>query len=183
MSCSPDAVRSLQRIEAWMVRRHPDRLPLFRPAAHIESLARLETQLGKTMPCEIRMLYATHDGQPEGAPSLCLNQRWLPLDLVRVTWEDLCLRYGGGDSDPGGDQPPIWSSEWLPLFGSPRGDHYCIDLGTAPAGRYGRIVWFLYDDPRRSVIAASLTQWLLRIADGVEAGTWRLDDGYDGLSD
>jgi cell wall assembly regulator SMI1 len=183
MSCSPDAVRSLHRVEAWMKRHHPDRLPLFRPAARPESLARLEALLGKTVPCEIRTLYAAHDGQPEGAPSLYLNQRWLPLDLARVTWEDLCLRYGAGDSDPGGERSPLWSSEWLPLFGSPRGDHYCVDLGTTPAGRYGRILWFLYDEPRRAVIAASLTQWLRRIADGVEDGIWRLDDGYDGLSD
>ncbi|WEK48751.1 MAG: SMI1/KNR4 family protein [Candidatus Kaistia colombiensis] len=160
-----------------MTRHHPDRLPLFRPAADPASLARIETLFGKAMPCEIRTLYAAYDGQSVGAPSLYLNQRWLPLDLVRVAWEDLCQRYGPCGADAGGNWL-VWSSEWLPLFGNPRGDHYCVDLGTTPAGRCGRILWFLYDEPRRAVIAASLRRWLQRIADGVEDGTWRLDDGY-----
>ena len=173
-----------------MVRRHPDRLPLFRPGADEAALRRTEARLGKAMPGEIRLLYAVHDGQPEGAPSLYLNQRWLPLDLVAVAWEDLCLRHctvdataEAGSGRSGIRDERLWSADWLPLFGSPRGDHYCVDLRSEPAAGYGRIIWFLYDHPERAVVARSLTQMLGRVADGVEAGRWHLDDGYDGLSD
>ena len=37
--------------------------------------------------------------------------------------------------------------------------------------------------PDRAVVARSVTQMLWRVADGLEAGRWKLDDGYDGLSD
>lgn len=190
MPITRSPMQSLDRIEAWMVRCHPDRLPLFRSGADEATLQRVEARLGTPMPPEIRLLYAAHDGQPEGAPALYLNQRWLPLDLMRVAWEDLCLRYCrvGAAVEAGSAKgrllaDGLWSADWLPVFGSPRGDHYCIDLRPAPATNYGQIVWFLYDHPERAVVAQSLTHMIKRVADGLEAGRWRLDDGYDGLSD
>lgn len=189
MPNATDPVRQLRRMEAWLTGHHPDRLPLFRPGADPLDLHRVETRLGFPLPADVRRLYAAHDGQREGAPGLYLNQRWLPLDLVGVAWEDLRLRYG-----PGGALPPssdcnattavlhaqAWSDDWLPLFGSWRGDHYCVDLHP---DRCGRVIWFLYDQLDRAVVAESLTQMLARVADGLEAGRWRLDPGLDGLSD
>ncbi|WP_437416380.1 SMI1/KNR4 family protein [Sinorhizobium meliloti] len=137
MPIPPDPVLSLKRIEAWVTRNHPDRLPLVRRGADARTLKRVEDKFGKPLPSDIRLLYAAHDGQPEGAPALYLNQRWLPLDVAAVSWEDICLRYGTDEElRPGalGDGGHLvraepWSASWLPLFGSPRGDHYCIDLG------------------------------------------------------
>ncbi|MBQ0822750.1 SMI1/KNR4 family protein [Microvirga terrae] len=176
MLIDPDPVSALKRIEAWLAREYPDRLPLFRPGASAGTLQRVEAKLGATLPGDIRMLYAAHDGQPEGAPSLYLNQRWLPVDVMAVTWEDLCRRYGAAVTAE-------WSTGWLPLFGSVRGDHYCVDIRVRPSGRAGPIIWFLYDNPERAIIAHDITQMLERVADGVETGRWRLDDGYDGFSD
>jgi cell wall assembly regulator SMI1 len=180
MSTRMDPVRSLERIEAWMVRYHPDRLPLFRPAVDPHSVARIEARLGVQIPHEVLALYTAHDGQPEGAPSLCLNQRWLPLDLVRLTWEDMCLRHSAVTVSAG---QRSWSQHWLPLFGSFRGDHYCIDLSLTRHSHAGPVIWFLYDEPERTVIASSIGDLLGRIADGVESDRWHLDEGYDGLSD
>lgn len=183
-----DPNRSLKRIDAWIARNHPDRLPFVRPGADACTVQRIEARFGKALPPDIRMLYTAHDGQPEGAPNLYLNQRWLPLDLVAVAWEDLCLRYGAGSklhrAALANDRPlphtTTWSASWLPVFGSPRGDHYCIDL--RPDG-YGQILWFLFDRPERTVVAPSMGELFWRVADGLDAGKWRLDDGYDGLSD
>lgn len=190
MSISLDPVRQLKRIEAWLAGNHPGRLPLFRPGADSHTVQRIEAKLGRPLPREVRLLYAAHDGQPEGAPSLYLNQRWLPLDLMAVAWEDLRLRHGGydahrasGDGLRAAAHPAFWSMDWLPLFGSPRGDHYCLDLRPEGSDGYGRILWFLYDQPERAVVAQSMTQLLQRVADGLEVGRWHLDDGYDGLSD
>lgn len=191
MSVGDDSARSLGRIEGWVARHHPHRLPLFRRGADAQTLRRIESRLGRPIPHEIRMLYSAHDGQPEGAPGLYLNQRWMPLDLVAVAWEDLCLRHGAGcESLTGassGGMPVVhagvWSADWLPLFGSPRGDHYCVDLRARQAGRSGRVIWFLHDQIERIVIADSVAQMLARVAEGLEAGTWRLDIGLDGLSD
>jgi cell wall assembly regulator SMI1 len=191
MSIEPDAVQCLRRIEAWVGRYHPDRHPFLRPAASAGTLQRLETRFGRELPADIRGLYSVHDGQPEGAPALYLNQRWLPLDLVAVAWEDLCLRYGHpGEMQVaaiGNGKPTLkaaaWSGSWLPLFGSPRGDHYCIDLRSDRPGRCGQVIWFLYDRPERAVVAPTLSHLLGRVADGLDTGEWRLDAGYDGLSD
>lgn len=191
MSTSTDAVQSLMRIAGWMACTHPDRLPFLRPGAASATLRRIEAKLGRELPDEIRNLHAAHDGQPEGAPTLYLNQRWLPLDLVAVAWEDLCLRYGCGGELPlaensGGRSIPraaAWSASWLPLFGSPRGDHYCVDLRSERPDRYGQVIWYLYDRSERTVIAPSISQLFSRVADGLDAGEWCLDVGYDGLSD
>lgn len=188
MSTLPDAVRSLKRIEVWVARNHPGRLPFLRPGAVSSTFSRVEAKFGKPLPSDLRVLYAAHDGQPEGAPTLYLNQRWLPLDLVVVAWEDLCLRHGSSDAlQPAAHangapvlQDVAWSASWLPIFGSPRGDHYCVDL--RPEQR-GQIIWFLYDQTERAIIARSLGELFRRVADGLDAGKWRLDDGYDGLSD
>src|SRR5690349_7864032 len=88
-----EPVLALKRIEAWVVGNHPDRLPFLRAGADPGAIQRVEARFGRRLPTEIRQLYAAHDGQPAGSPALYLNQRWLPLDLVVVAWEDLCLRY------------------------------------------------------------------------------------------
>lgn len=69
------------------------------------------------------------------------------------------------------------------LFGNPRGDHRCIDLRPQRPGRWGQVIWFLYDRPERTVIEQSLSQLLRHVAKGLEADEWHLDAGYDGLSD
>jgi cell wall assembly regulator SMI1 len=190
MSVLPDAVKVLKRIEAWVARDHPERMPFLRPAAKLDKLVRVEVKLGNALPSDVHSLYAAYDGQPEGAPSLYLNQRWLPLDLAVVAWEDLCLRYrsDGPRLEASANHRPtlqgtVWSAGWLPLFGSARGDHYCVDLRPECFDRFGQIIWFLYDRPERAVVAPSILQFLRRVADGLDAGEWSLDAGYDGLSD
>ncbi|GGC68275.1 SMI1/KNR4 family protein [Chelatococcus reniformis] len=185
-----DPVSPLKRIEGWLVRNHPDRLPLFRHGTDDRTLQRVEAKLGKSLPQEVRFLYAAHDGQPEGAPALYLNQRWLPLDVAAVAWEDLCLQHGAKGAPAGSPasscdaaKRTFWSAEWLPIFGSPPGDHYCLDLGRQRTQGYGQILWFLYDHPERAVVAPGIAQLLTRVADGLEVGRWHLDDGYDGFSD
>lgn len=71
MSIPLDAVLSLKRIETWVARNHPDRLPFLRPGADSLTFQRVEAKLGKVLPTEIRLLYSAHDGQPEGAPAIC----------------------------------------------------------------------------------------------------------------
>jgi cell wall assembly regulator SMI1 len=189
MPTDADPIISLKRIEAWLAREHPHRLPLFRPGAALGTLRRIEARIGTTLPGDIRTLYAVHDGQPEGAPSLYLNQRWLPIEVMAVTWEDLCHRYSDAEEPTGlgNSRVPIpsavWSKSWLPLFGSARGDHYCVDIRVRSSDRSGPIIWFLYDQPERTIIAHDITHMLERVANGVESGRWRLDDGYDGISD
>lgn len=179
-----DAVFALERINDWVVQNHPDRLPFLRSRAEGETIQRIEAKFGRPLPYDLRRLYAAHDGQPSGSPALYLNQRWLPLDLVIIAWEDLCLRDREKGSRYSGHQfgDKAWSADWLPLFGSPRGDHYCVDCGPNP-GQYGRIIWFLYDQAERPLIAPSIGDLLSRVALGLMQGDWSLDDGYDGFSD
>ncbi|MBX3536677.1 MAG: SMI1/KNR4 family protein [Chelatococcus sp.] len=191
MSIPIAPLQSLKRIESWVADRYPDRLPFLRPPADASTVERIERRLKLKLPDDVRNLYAAYDGQPEGAPTLYLNQRWLPLDLVAVAWEDLCLRYGrnvalrraANTDSPFPMQTTGWSALWLPLFGSPRGDHYCLDLWPGRPNRFGQIIWFLYDRPERMVIASSLSQLLRRVADGLDKGEWCLEAGFDGLSD
>jgi len=183
-----EPVDALRRINAWVALNHPNRLPFVRMGARSDTIQRFERRLGRKLPPCLRQLYAAHDGQPEGAISLLLNQRWLPLDLVVVAWEDLCFRYGCNEDGASDDDARclatlVWSATWLPLFGSPRGDHYCVELSADRPDRHGRIIWFLYDEPDRPVVAPSISELLSRIARGLDTGRWQLDEVYDGLCD
>lgn len=183
-----EPVDALKRINAWVTLHHPDRLPFMRMGADCGTIERVEAKFGRQLPSNLRHMYETHDGQPEGTFALFLNQRWLPLDLVIVAWEDLCSKHisKADDDRSHNDQcltTIVWSANWLPIFGSPRGDHYCIDLGDEHPSRLGQIIWFLYDEPDRPVVARSFAELLTRIAVGVDTGRWRLDEGYDGLCD
>lgn len=179
----------LEQIQTWMNQNHPDRMPFFRSPASDMTISRVEERLGIRIPADLKSLYKAHDGQPEGAPCLYLNQRWLPIDLAAVAWEDLCSRHNAYHSREQKNNSRIidslkpWSPSWLPVFGSARGDHYCISLKEENNINYGSVIWYLYDRPERIVISESIIELLYKVSTGLSSGRWKLHDTYDGLTD
>lgn len=177
----------LRRIDEWVRMTHPGRHPLLNPPVAMDVISETEAIMHRRLPSDILDLYSAHDGQSAGSPNLYVNQRWMPLEEVRDAWIALCSKHRMVSLEPesefiGKAMPRVWSPYWLPLFGSEAGDHYCVDHDPLSSD-VGRIIWYLHDQPRRDVIASRLEGMFARVADGLDRGSWNLNEDYDGFSD
>src|SRR5207245_1673 len=66
-----------------------------------------------------------------------------------------------------------WSAGWVPLTTDEECAKLCIDLTPAPGGQSGQVIEWTRDDGNR-VMASSWGEWLGALADGLEAGAYRL---------
>jgi cell wall assembly regulator SMI1 len=56
------------------------------------------------------------------------------------------------------------------------GDFLCVDLDPPEEGTSGQLILVHHDDPERIRMTRSLTSWLTRFADRLEAGDYAYDE-------
>jgi cell wall assembly regulator SMI1 len=64
--------------------------------------------------------------------------------------------------DPG-VQALFWNERWLPFARDGRGGVVCVDLAPAPAGVVGQVIFVGRDPDERTVLGASLQEWLASV--------------------
>jgi cell wall assembly regulator SMI1 len=166
------------RIESWCAQYAPDVLTRLNPGATEEQLRASEEKLGVTFPEEMRQLYAIHNGQKDGGFSPLPVGDWLSLDDIFDQWDVWEELRRGGEFDGVTSEPDAgvsdawWNASWIPITHDGGGNHYCVDLAPAEGGTIGQIITMWHDDGARNLVAASLTGWLTRIADGMESGEY-----------
>ncbi len=164
------------RIKTWCEQYAPETLAALNPGATDEDFRVAEERFGVTLPAEIRALYAIHNGQREEGQSLLPAGDWLSLDDVYGQWQVWeKLRCDGefeeSRSDPDAEiRADWWNARWIPITNDGGGNHYCVDLAPTDSGTVGQIITMWHDDGSRSVIAISLADWLIQIADDMESG-------------
>jgi cell wall assembly regulator SMI1 len=171
--------RAWRRIERWLRAHAPAILADLRPGASAADIRASEEQLGCTFPEPVREWFATHDG----STSCALMEYWDLYSLTEVVdaWKVLKALYDNGTFDEFGGEPigPIrtewWHPAWIPLAGEPGGNHLCLDLAPAEGGAVGQVISWVHDDSVREVVAPTFGAWFEQLADGLEAGAYKLD--------
>jgi cell wall assembly regulator SMI1 len=167
------------RIERWLVENAPAILSDMRPGASKAEIRLAEEQLGCIFPEPVREWFALHDG----SESCALMEYWDLYSLSEVvsSWETLKDLFDKGIFTEFRSKPtgPIrkewWRPEWVPLTGEPRGDHLCLDLAPARGGAIGQVISWVHDDSVRVIVAPTFTAWFEQLADGLEAGAYKVD--------
>jgi cell wall assembly regulator SMI1 len=150
-----------------------------RPGASAAEISAAEEQLGCVFPDSVREWFAIHNG----SESCALFEYWDLYSLAEVfaAWKALKDLFDEGafdefHSDPSGlTRMEWWHPAWIPLTGEPRGDHLCLDLAPAEGGCVGQVISWVHDDSCREVIASTFQAWFEQLADGLEAGAYKVD--------
>lgn len=167
------------RIERWLATHAPAILADMGPGAASADIRAAEEQLSCTFPETVREWFALHNG----SESCALMEYWDLYSLAEVVaaWRVLKGIYDTGffdefQSDPVGPiRSAWWHPAWIPVTGEPGGNHLCLDLAPAEGGCVGQIISWVHDDSVREVVAPTFSAWFEQLADGLEAGAYKLD--------
>ena len=88
-----------------------------------------------------------------------------------MSLEDIAREKADLDTVAGTD-PLAWKREWIPFLDDGGGNYTVIDLTTE--GR-GRLRDYYHDEDIRSIVNASVDQWLREVASSMEDGTYEAD--------
>lgn len=168
-----DTAREFTRLRDAIERELPDAAP-FLPGATDHDLDRLAAATGLVLPADLCALLRVSAGQddPDQLYGPLNFHHFLTIDEIIETHQ--MLTDAVGDMATPVEQPAyyrwtVWSESWLPFLGF-EGDCYLIDLDPGERGTTGQIVFRPnvpdLDQPK----APSLTAFLARAADLIEAG-------------
>ena len=171
--------RAWARIERWLAAHAPGILADMRPGASAAAIRATEERLGYPFPEPVREWFAFHNG----SESCALLEYWDLYSLAEVVaaWEVLKDLHDRGvfdafHSDPVGPiRSEWWHPAWVPLTGEPGGNHLCLDLAPLEGGCVGQVISWVHDDSVREVVAPRFPAWFEQLADGLEAGAYKVD--------
>lgn len=192
MANTNQIIPTWSRIEAWLLKNWPDALDKLRPAAPEAEIQSTERLLGLSFPEELKQFYRLHDGSHDlglfpssdasGWDEIAFSP--LPLEEVRSDWAswkhliDIGEFAGQSGQPAAGIRADWWNCGWIPIAGNGGGDFQCIDMAPAEAGRSGQVISVWHESGRRELIARSLSDYLRRLADGLESGKYCHKEGY-----
>jgi cell wall assembly regulator SMI1 len=144
--------------------------------------------MGLELPEEVRASYRIHDGTyRRGACLKLFGWNYLmPLDSVVRSLATLReigehMRDFVRENPSGPMKADYWNPRWVPLMKDEESNYTCIDLDPAQGGFVGQVIDCTRYEGNR-VLAQSWGDWLSGLADGLEAGKYRLCVPYDWLA-
>jgi len=157
--------RVWNRFRAELEALAPEALAALNPPALEEHRRAVETIFGAELPEDYVAWLALHDGCHESSGPF----EWELNDLASVIRSKKVL--DGlllddeifADADEG-IEPPWWHRQWVPFASNGSGDHLFIDLKSTVEGERGRVMKYLRDSSRRTVVAPSFLDWVSRNA-------------------
>ena len=173
-----------KRIETWLAANAPDTLADLRPGASDADVRKAERALSVSLPADLVESYKVHDGQRGGSGPLFGDYALLPLEHAVKEWKTLKrLRSAKVFEFMHGQPAPKvkadwWNPRWIPVASNSSGDFLCADLDPAPAGKPGQIVSFLHADAARALVAEDFKSWLSEHAKALEAGEYKVENGW-----
>lgn len=173
-----------QRIDSWLQQNAPEIFSDLLPAASDEQFSQVEETIQCELPQSIKEFYLIHNGTRGGGPPLMGKWRLLNLDTVCREWsiQNELLADGVFDDEECEPDEPVqpvwWDNRWIPVASNDSGDLICLDLNPPEDGTFGQLIRYWHNDPARTVIAKSFTDWLTQFLNDLENGIYRIEDGW-----
>jgi cell wall assembly regulator SMI1 len=155
--------------------------------ASIESITKLEFNLGVTLPEDFKNFLAIHNGQEESA-ELCLFRSDILLSVqdIHVQWDNWIGLEDMNEemvddmlSNPTGCIKPLYTNKkWIPITKDGCGNHIGIDLDPDENGIVGQIITFGTDQDTKNVIAESIIEFIKAL----KTVEWTTDDDEEWLT-
>lgn len=182
-----DIAPVLARLDAWYGANLASDKYVFNPPATDPQIDAFEHMVELRLPRSYRQLYKWHDGENGdrwghiyGLPLLSLKQAMTNWE----GWNSTLAELGGnryavkGASWPDGAvDPAYFNPGWIPLTSDGSGGHIGLDFDPWPGGRVGQVIIYGRDEDVKVVLAESLGQFLIWIAQLLESGNVRLEAG------
>ena len=157
-------------IEAVLKEHAHSAYQALRPPTSMNSIRKLEAQIGTTLPQSFVSSLRIHDGMHHG-PVFCNYHFLLSVRGISEWWR-ICMdnpwdrpgpRYYHSKRIKGELR---WRAAWLPIAQDDGGNLLGIDLDPGPAGSVGQVFnWNNYGAPTPKVLTDSYAAWLHLIAE------------------
>lgn len=177
-----DVATSWEKIERWLRTRAPSWNPLQPGAANLQ-IDEAQTRLNLSFLEDLRISYGRHDGSQDFFPGVDTNRYLMPLSEVvqhaKMLGENLDGNEFAGIEIRAdiGISPVFWHKAWIPFVSNGGGDYYCVDLAPSEKGEIGQILAFHHENGERWLVAPSLRTWLSELAEELQNGRLRYEEG------
>jgi cell wall assembly regulator SMI1 len=176
-------------IHSWFAKHAPQKLEASGPPATDDEVKAAETELGRSLPEDLKAFYTLHNGIATDVFPSCVgfdSMGFTPLSLEQIVEE---WRLWKDNSDAGefadskakakpGIRPEWWNDAWVPFASNGGGDCQCVDLAPAQGGSIGQVISIWHDMDERRLLAPSFVEFLEQIARGLESGRYKFKPGY-----
>jgi cell wall assembly regulator SMI1 len=179
-----DISAALNRINLWLTSSGGEFA--FNGGASSGEISELETEIGLSLPDDLKHYLSIYDGEAHISDGIIGNWKLLGHRLISKCFyqQNALLRDGNFGDNTNKSTPYVkgywWNPKWIPIVSSESGHYHCIDLDPNNEGELGQIILFLHDGDSRFLIARTLSEWFLKIADDLDKGKYKLvdDNGY-----
>ena len=157
------------QIEEFLKRHAPSVMETLNDPASDEELIQLETEVGITLPDDLRGYLLVHNGQddPSRLKTLCEEGTLLSTEAMIKTYRML----NDINESDGIGTIEWWSRKYLPITDC-EGDHLSVNLET------GVVVMHVHDSGIEEGIAASFQEWFESKLMVFKQGKFSVDDDY-----
>lgn len=173
-------VQAFRRIKTWMETHAPEVVAQLRPSATDADLRDAERALGFALPADLQALLREHDGS-EDECGFWGSLQLVPASFLVAAREDL-MQWVESDREYAVTSaslfpevyPELASNEWIAIGHQGYADQLALHAIT------GRVFIAGKDVPAITLVAPSLAAYLDDYARDLEAGTYRVEEGFGG---
>jgi cell wall assembly regulator SMI1 len=178
---------SWKRIVKWLKAKAPEFEPL-KKGVGTATIATAEKEFEFEIPAELRESYQAYNGDDRGQIFPCrddISFYLMSFEAVVREWKMMkelveMGEFRDGDKHVKNDKAirkTHWNVNWIPFAGNGGGDYFCVDLDPAKSGTKGQVIHFRHDCDDRNLLAASLRAFLYELANGLDEGRYRYEEG------
>jgi cell wall assembly regulator SMI1 len=170
---------SWARIVAWLKEHAPGYSFPLNEGASAAAIAAFEDAIGAKLPADFRESVQLHDGGDCWMPPS--HGELLSLDQILEQWKMYSSWQQKGEYAVGDDwvprhikgpiKPVFWNQKRIQITDN-SGDHLTLDLDPPNGGAYGQILDHCHEVGPVRVLAASWSEFLRQVVDGLESGKY-----------